>query len=154
MNKLYFSPKKVSTHYITELFSFWIWRRRCLKFAWFWPLGALPLGPHGGYMYHMNNFESPAPTDDSCQVWLKSIYDDDFLTICWWSLQSLVRTCCWVVWGRGPGQPASAAGTCHPTSHTGTRLSRSQSVKVWGKFKILMFWKTELIFYLHKYYLL
>ena len=21
-------------------------------------------------MYHMNNFESPAPKDDSCQVWL------------------------------------------------------------------------------------
>ena len=38
----------------------------------FWPLGALPLGPHGGNMYHMNTFESPAPEEDSCQVWLKS----------------------------------------------------------------------------------
>ena len=35
-------------------------------------LGALPLGPHGGHMYHMNTFESLAPEDDSCQVWLKS----------------------------------------------------------------------------------
>ena len=35
-------------------------------------LGALPLGPHGGHLYHMNTFESPAPEDDSCQVWLKS----------------------------------------------------------------------------------
>ena len=35
-------------------------------------LGALPLGPHGGHKYHMNTFESPAPEDDSCQVWLKS----------------------------------------------------------------------------------
>ena len=43
-----------------------------MKFAWFWPLGALPLAPHEGHMYHMNNLESPAPRDDSCQVWLKS----------------------------------------------------------------------------------
>ena len=35
-------------------------------------LGALPLGPHEGHVYHMNNFESPATKDDSCQVWLKS----------------------------------------------------------------------------------
>ena len=35
-------------------------------------LGALPLGPHGGHMYHMNTFESPASEDDSCKVWLKS----------------------------------------------------------------------------------
>ena len=62
----------LSTHYITWLFSFWIWRRRCLKFAWFWPFGALPLGPHGGHTYYLNNFESPTPKDDSCQVWLKS----------------------------------------------------------------------------------
>ena len=66
------SSNKVSTHYITWLFSFWIWRRRCLKFAWFWPFGALPLGPHGGHTYYLNNFESPTPKDDSCQVWLKS----------------------------------------------------------------------------------
>ena len=71
MNNLYSSPKKVSTHYITWLFYFWIWRRS-LKFAWFWPLGAFPLGPHEGHMYHMNNFKSLAPKDDSCQVWLKS----------------------------------------------------------------------------------
>ena len=43
-----------------------------LKFAWFWPSGALSLGPHGGHRYHMNDFESPAPKDESCQVWLKS----------------------------------------------------------------------------------
>ena len=42
MNKFYSSPNK---DYVTWLFSFWIWRRRCLKFAWFWPLGALCLGP-------------------------------------------------------------------------------------------------------------
>ena len=57
---------------MTWPFSFWIWRRRCLKFAWFWPFGALPLGPHGGHTYDLNNFESPTPKDDSCQVWLKS----------------------------------------------------------------------------------
>ena len=58
----------VSTHYVPWLFYmyFWIWRR-CLKFSWFWPLGALSLGPNGGHMYHMNNFESPVPKDDSCQ---------------------------------------------------------------------------------------
>ena len=72
MNNFYSSPNKVSTHYMTWPFSFWIWRRRCLKFAWFWPFGALPLGPHGGHTYNLNNFESPTPKDDSCQVWLKS----------------------------------------------------------------------------------
>ena len=72
MNKFYSSPNMVSTHYITWPFSFWIWRRRCLKFAWFWPFGALPLGPHGGHTYYLNNFESPTPKDDFCQVWLKS----------------------------------------------------------------------------------
>ena len=66
------SSNKVSTHYITWLFSFWIWRRRCLKFAWVWPFGALPLGPHGGHTYYLNNFESPTPKDDSCHFWLKS----------------------------------------------------------------------------------
>ena len=71
MNNFCSSSNKVSTHYITWLFSFWIWRRRCLKFAWFWPYGALPLGPHGGHTYYLNNFESPTPKDDSCQVWLK-----------------------------------------------------------------------------------
>ena len=24
-------------------------------------LGALPQGPHGGHVYHLNNFESPTP---------------------------------------------------------------------------------------------
>ena len=72
MNNFCSSSNKVSTHYITWLFSFWIWRRRCLKFAWFWPFGALPLGPHGGHTYYLNNFESPTPKDDSCNFWLKS----------------------------------------------------------------------------------
>ena len=72
MNNFYSPPNKVSTYYITWPFSFWIWRRRCLKFAWFWPFGALPLGPNGGHTYDLNNFESPTPKDDSCQVWLKS----------------------------------------------------------------------------------
>ena len=31
-------------------------------------LGGPPPWPHGGHMYHMNNFESPASKDDSCQV--------------------------------------------------------------------------------------
>ena len=71
--KLYSSPKKVSTLYTTWLFYLnWIWRRKfeiCKVLA----LGALPLGPHRSHMYHiMNNFESPAPKDDSCHVWLKS----------------------------------------------------------------------------------
>ena len=65
-NNLYSSPKKVSTLYITWLFNLnWIWRRKfeiCKVLA----LGALPLGPH------RNNFESLAPKDDSCHVWLKS----------------------------------------------------------------------------------
>ena len=74
MNNFYSSPNKVSTHYITWPFSWRIWRRWCLKFAWFWPFGALPLGPHGGHTYDLNNFESPTPKDDSCQVWLKSNY--------------------------------------------------------------------------------
>ena len=72
MNNFCSSSNKVSTHYVTWLFSFWIWRRRCLKFARLWPFGALPLGPHGGHTYYLNNFESPTPKDDSCQVWLKS----------------------------------------------------------------------------------
>ena len=48
----------------------WIWRKKfeiCKVLA----LRALPLGPHRSH-YHMNNFESPAPRDDSCHVWLKS----------------------------------------------------------------------------------
>ena len=49
INNLYSSPKKVSTlHNLTV--KFWIWRRS-LKFAWFWPLGALPLAPHEGHMW-------------------------------------------------------------------------------------------------------
>ena len=71
MNNLYSSPKKVSTHYITWLYYFWIWRRR-LNFAHFGPWGPSPWAPHGSHMYHMNNCESPAPKDDCCQVWLKS----------------------------------------------------------------------------------
>ena len=72
INNFYSSPNMVSTHYITWPFSFWIWRRRCLKFAWFWPFGALLLGPHGGHTYYLNNLESPTPKDDFWQVWLKS----------------------------------------------------------------------------------
>ena len=71
-NNLYSSPKKLSTLYTTWLFYLnWIWRRKfeiCKVLA----LGALPLGPHRSHMYHMKNFESPAPKDDSCHVWLKS----------------------------------------------------------------------------------
>ena len=71
MNNFCSSSNKVSTHYITWLFSFWIWRRRCLKFPWFWPFRALPLGPHGGHTYYLNNFESPTPKDDSCHFLVK-----------------------------------------------------------------------------------
>ena len=69
MNNFCSSSNKVSTHYITWILLLDL-RRRCLKFAWFWPFGALPLGPHGGHTYYLNNFETPK--DDSCQVWLKS----------------------------------------------------------------------------------
>ena len=48
--------EQVSTHYITWLFSFWIWRRWCLKFAWFWPFGALPLAPMGATLIKKNIF--------------------------------------------------------------------------------------------------
>ena len=71
MNNFYFSPNKVSTHYITWLFSLWIWRRRCLKFTVL-ALGGPPPGPTWGHTYYLNNFESPTPKEDSCQVWLKS----------------------------------------------------------------------------------
>ena len=37
-----------------------------------WPLGPSPWAPMVAIMYHMNTFESLAPEDDSCQVWLKS----------------------------------------------------------------------------------
>ena len=30
------------------------------------------LGPHGGHVYHLYNFESPTPKDDYWQVLLKS----------------------------------------------------------------------------------
>ena len=36
------------------------------------PLGALPLGPPGGHLLHMNKFGSLPPEDDPSQVWLKS----------------------------------------------------------------------------------
>ena len=75
-NNLYSSPKKVSTLYTTWLFFLnWIWRRKFEIYKDL-ALGALPLPPppppHRSHMYHMNNFESPAPKDDSCHVWLKS----------------------------------------------------------------------------------
>ena len=61
MNNFYSSPTKVSTHYITWLFSFWIWRR-CLKILHgFWPFGALPPGPHGGPHIPFEQFWIPYP---------------------------------------------------------------------------------------------
>ena len=72
-NNLYSSPKKVSTLYTTWLFYLnWIWRRKfeiCKVLALG---GPPPWAPMGGNMYHMITFESPAPKDDSCHVWLKS----------------------------------------------------------------------------------
>ena len=69
---LYSSHKKVSPLYTTWLFYLnWIWRRKfeiCQVLA----RGALSLGPHMSHMYHINNFKSLAPKDDSCHVWLKS----------------------------------------------------------------------------------
>ena len=44
------------------------------------PLGPLLLGPHGGHMNHLYNFESPIPQDDHWQVLLKSdhvLFEDD-----------------------------------------------------------------------------
>ena len=38
----------------------------------FGPWEPSPWVPHGGHMYHMNDFESSVPNDDSCQVCLKS----------------------------------------------------------------------------------
>ena len=66
MNNFCSSSNKVSTHYMTGLFSFWIWRRQMSEFVCFWPFGAPPLGPHGGHTYYLNNFESPTPNDNSC----------------------------------------------------------------------------------------
>ena len=73
MNNFYSSPNKVSTHYndltilLLDLEEEDVW-----NLHGFGPLGALPLGPHGGHTYDLNNFESPTPKDDSCQIWLKS----------------------------------------------------------------------------------
>ena len=39
---------------------------KMLEIYSFKPLGALPHGPHGGHGYHLNNFKSPSPKDDSC----------------------------------------------------------------------------------------
>ena len=91
MNNFYSSLNKVSTHcmYITWQFSWRIWRR-CLKYARFWPLRALPLGPHGGHTNYLNNFESPTPKDDSCHVWLKS--NHAFSRRRWKSVKSLWTT--------------------------------------------------------------
>ena len=38
---------------------------------YFGALRVLPLGPHGPYGHHLNNFESPTHRDDLCQIWLK-----------------------------------------------------------------------------------
>ena len=69
---LYSSPKKVSPLYTTWLFYLnWIWRRKfeiCQVLA----VGPSPWAPHRSHMYHINNFESLAPKDDSCHVCLKS----------------------------------------------------------------------------------
>ena len=35
-------------------------------------MGASPPGPQWGHTYYLNNFESPTPKDDFCQVWLNS----------------------------------------------------------------------------------
>ena len=60
-------------HNLTVLLKLQNLENEVCKFAQFWPLGALPLiSPHFGNMYHMMTFESPAPKDDSCHVWLKS----------------------------------------------------------------------------------
>ena len=72
MNNFYSSHNKVSTHYYNFTILLLDLEKRMFEFAWFWPFGALPLGPHGGHTYILNNFESPTPKDDSCPVWLKS----------------------------------------------------------------------------------
>ena len=74
MNNVYSSPTKVSiyTPHNWTILLLDLEKKMFEWFAWFWPLGGLPLGSHGGHTYYLNNFEFPSPKDDSCQVWLKS----------------------------------------------------------------------------------
>ena len=65
-----FCSSSKSTHYITWLFSFWIWRRRCLKFAWFCPLGPSPWAPMGATHTIWTTLNPPTPKDDSCHFCL------------------------------------------------------------------------------------
>ena len=63
----------VSTHYITWLFSFWIWSTEDVwNLHGFGPLGPSPGPPWGPHMTIWTTFESCLPlSDDSCQVWVK-----------------------------------------------------------------------------------
>ena len=73
MNNLYSSPKKVygyTLHNFTVLLKLDL-EKKC-EICKVFPLGGPPPGPPWGHMYHMITFASPAPEDDSCQVWLKS----------------------------------------------------------------------------------
>ena len=72
MNNFNSSHKKVFEYYITWLFYFWIWRRCYYEMCMVLALGSPLPGPPWGHMYHMNDFESQAPKDDSCQVCLRS----------------------------------------------------------------------------------
>ena len=71
-NNLYSSPNYTSHNLDYRFYLNWIWRKKVWNLQSFGP-GGPPLGPPiRSHMYHMNNFESPAPKDDSCHVWLKS----------------------------------------------------------------------------------
>ena len=49
--KTFVPLNKVSTHYITWLFPSGSGEEDVWQYAWFWPFGALPLGPHRGHTY-------------------------------------------------------------------------------------------------------
>ena len=68
MNNFYSSPNKVSTHYITLTILLLDLEKKMFEICMVLALGGLPLDPHGGHTYYLNNFESPTPEDDSCQV--------------------------------------------------------------------------------------
>ena len=60
MNNFYSSPNKVSTILLLDL------EKKMFEICMVLALC------NGGHTYDLNNFESPTPKDDTCQVWLKS----------------------------------------------------------------------------------
>ena len=71
LNNLEFPLPKDDLYQVWLKLACWFWRRRFFKnfsvfllFCYYLPLGK-------GVLLHLNNFESPPPKDDLCQVWLK-----------------------------------------------------------------------------------